>query len=314
MGKILKKQGFAFDVSGLSGTYADEVTNLEMLVALQYGTETAQLTSKQTGIKSSSDLHTLDNTVYLQDGTACGIDVSGTTTLDNRTITTYPIKVQNSWCIRDLEAKWTQVLLSKGQNYTEADLPKAIIEDIVKQIAKKLEVADWSGDTDNWNTDLNQYDGLRKIIKAASGVVAATTSTYNETNCRTILRNVVYNIPAALKGDTDVICFIGYPEFETYRNKLAIDNLYHYNGESNGYEMKIENSNITLKAVHGLDNTAEIYCMKPSNAYCGMDNENEQEEVKLWYSMDDDKVYSSIRFRRGWQIGVPSEIVYYKNT
>ena len=43
-----------------------------------------------------------------------------------------------------------------------------------------------------------------------------------------------------------------------------------------------------------------------------MEKEEEQDEV--WYSKDDDNVKYSFRFRRGWQIAFPSEIVKYANS
>jgi hypothetical protein len=63
-----------------------------------------------------------------------------------------------------------------------------------------------------------------------------------------------------------------------------------------------------------LDNTSRIIACDPANLYLGCDMENEDEEVKMWYSQDDDVVYYSFRFRRGWQIGIPSEIVEYTNS
>ncbi len=42
-----------------------------------------------------------------------------------------------------------------------------------KTIAAQLETSIWQGDTDSVNVNLNKFDGLVKLIGAASGVVEA---------------------------------------------------------------------------------------------------------------------------------------------
>jgi heat shock protein HslJ len=101
-----------------------------------------------------------------------GFNASGTTIFTQRTITTKAVKFEEIMCLRDLETKWTQILLKNGQRYSEADVPGVIVDEITKKIMARLEVADWQGDTASGNAYINRYDGLAKIIKAASGVVA----------------------------------------------------------------------------------------------------------------------------------------------
>jgi hypothetical protein len=48
--------------------------------------------------------------------------------------------------------------------------------------------------------------------------------------------------------------------------------------------------------------------------YLGVDMEGEEEKAKMWYSDDDDLAKYSFRFRRGWQVAIPSEIVKYANS
>ena len=79
-------------------------------------------------------------------------------------------------------------------------------------------------------------------------------------------------------------------------------------------EIRVENSPYKLKAVHGLDSTSRIIGMLTSNMVIGVDMEGEEEKAALWYSQDDDNVKYSFKFRRGWQIAIPSEIVKYANS
>lgn len=302
-----------FSVSSLTN-YVNEQSK-ELLVAAQFESETAGYANIQSGIKSSEALQILTNTPVPQDGTECGFNASGNTAFTQRLLATSPIKYQDSLCLRTLETKWTQILLKKGQTYTEADLPKAILDDIVNQINRINETADWSGDTTAASAFLNRYDGLRKIIKAASNEVIASASTWNASNARAIVQNVLSLIPAALMGNSNVVLFMGYDMVETYRVALMNANLYHVAvGSGTQQGILAEGSVHKIIPLHGLDGTNEIYAMDPNNLYLGVDMENEEEKADLWYSQDDDLVKYSFRFRRGWQVAFPSEIVRYQNT
>jgi len=306
-----------FTVSSLTN-YVNEQSKT-LITATQFKGETAALANLQTGVKSSAALQILTNSPVPQDGAACGFNASGDSVFTQRTITASAVKYQDTLCPRTLETKWTQLLLKSGQTYTEADIPSIIIDVIAKQIVKRNETADWTGDTTSGNAYINRYDGLIKIINAASGVVSATASTFNATNARAIVKNIILNIPAALKGDTEVKIFMGYDAIEIYRQALTDANLFHV-AAGQGGTMKAEGSVYDIVPVHGLDGLYAtsgqscIFAMKPSNMYLGVDMEGEEEEAKVWYSQDDDNVKYSFRFRRGWQIAIPSEIVKYANS
>lgn len=310
-----------FTVSSLTA-YVNEQSK-ELLTALQFEAETASYANIVTGVKSSQALQILTNSPVPQDGSTCAFNASGDSTFTQRTIATSAIKYQDTLCPRTLESKWTQLLLKKGQNYDESNVPAAIIEDIVKQIKKHQETADWQGDTSSGSAYLNRYDGLRKIIKAATGTTTATASTWNSTNARAIVKNIIANIPAAMKGDPAVKIFMGYDAAETYRQVLMDANLYHVaTGTGTQKGLMAEGSVHEIIPVHGLDGLTGssgdnpfIFALDPDrNLYLGVDMEGEEDNVDLWESKDDQNIKYSFRFRRGWQIAFPSEIVEYSNS
>lgn len=312
----------AFNVTALTDYVNQE--SRELLTALQFEQETAQYASIHSGIKSAETLQILANTPYPQDGSGCGFNASGETAFSQRTLTTKAIKYQDSLCLRTLESKWTQILLKKGQQYDESDLPKEVLNDIGAQIKKQLETADWKGDTDSTNVFLNRYDGLIKIIKAATGtnVATAVSGPVTTSNVRTIIQNVIAAIPAQLAGNPNVKIFVGYDVAGMYRSKMFTDNLYHFVASKDQKGLMAEGTVHEIVPVHGLDgliaNSGDnpfIFAMDPDrNMHLGVDMENEEEEAKVWYSMDDDLFKYSFRFRRGWQIAFPSEIVEYSNS
>ena len=308
-----------FTVSSLTNYVNEQSTDL--IVAAQFKSETAALASIQTGVKSSAALQILTVSAIPQDGSTCGFTASGDAAFSQRIVTASAVKYEDSFCPKALQTKWTQLLLKAGQNYTEADIPSMVMDEVIRSVNRRNETADWMGDTTSGNAYINRYDGLRKIITTASGAIAATTSTYNTANCRTIVANIISNIPAALKGDPAVKIMMGYDAAEVYRQKLMNDNLFHVAvGSGTQKGIMAEGSVHEIVPVHGLDGTSSasgacIYALNPENIYLGVDMEGEEEQAKMWVDGSDmETVKYRVAFRRGWQTGIPSEIVMYSNT
>lgn len=311
----------AFNVSSLTD-YVDQ-TKTDLLTELHFEGGTADLATVHSGIKSAEALNYVVSNPIPQDGEGCGFNASGDTTFSQRNLVTKAVKYQDTLCPRTLQSKWTQLLLKKGQKYDESDIPKKIIDDIAEVIVQQIETADWQGDTATGSAYLNKYDGLRKIIKAATGTSVATASTYNLANARTVMANVVAAIQAKLKGNPKVKVLVGYDVADIYRQALINANLYHLPaGTKDQRGLYAEGSVHEIIPLHGLDglytSTGDnpfIFALDPErNLHLGVDMENEEEEARMWYSEDDDNVKYSFRFRRGWQIGFPSEIVEYSNS
>jgi len=307
----------AFTVSSLTN-YVNEQSQ-DLLVILQFASETATYANIQTGVKSGAPLQILTNTPIPQDGTSCGFNASGDTSFSQRIITAKAVKYQDALCPRDLQTKWTQLLLKVGQKYDESNIPKVIIDDIANQINRINETCDWQGNTAAGSAFLNKYDGLRKIIDAAS-TSNAPNSTFNATNARSIIKSCITAIPAAEKGDQRFVFFMGYDAAETYRQALMDANLYHVPSAADQKGLYAEGSVHKIVSVHGLDTLASsggscIFGMIPDQQlYMGVDMEGEEEKADMWYSKDDDNVKYSFRFFRGWQIAFPSLIVKYSNS
>jgi hypothetical protein len=306
----------AFNVGDLTD-YVNQ-SSTDLLVAAQIQGKTASLAEMQTGNKSSAALQLLTATAVPQDGTACSFNASGNVAFTQRILTTKPLKWEDLLCVRTLETKWTQLLLKSGQKYTEADIPKMVFDEIIRWINAKLEIADWMGDTNSANAYLSRYDGLYKIINAASPVLA-TASTFNATNARTIVKDIITKIPAALKGDSDVKIVMGYDSAEIYRQALMDANLFHVPSGDGNQTMYAEGSVYEIVPVHGLDvssgnTTNSIYALKWSNVFLGVDMVGEEDKAEVGLDQYKKNVWYSFMHRRGWQVAYPSEIVLYKNS
>jgi hypothetical protein len=313
-----------FTVSALT-EYVDQ-TSEELLFTLQFKGETSKLANVQRGIKSAEALQIVTNTPVPQDGASCGFNASGDTTFTQRNLVVKSVKYQDSYCPRTLETKWTQLLLKPGQHYDESDIPKAILDDIISQINRINETGDWKGDTLTGSAFLNKYDGLIKIIAAATGTSVATAQAgpVTTSNVRALVQNVLAAIPAAQMGDPNTKILMGYDIAGMYRQKMFIDNLYHFQASADQKNIMAEGTVHEIVPLHGLDGLGSssgasspfVFALDPDrNLYLGVDMENEHEQAKMWVDgSDGETVKYSFRFKRGWQIAFPSEIVEYANT
>lgn len=306
----------AFSVGTLANYTNEQSTDL--LVRALFGSKTATLLQSsnqvQVGIKSAASLNILGSTVFFQaDG--CGYLSSGTTAFTQRNITVGAVKVEETLCPKTLEAKWMQTQIMPGSP-TMVPFEEQIGNEKAATIAQTLEVAMWQGDTTSGNPNLSRFDGFNKIIAAASPVLgnaAPTTFTsVTASNIDDILDQIYANIPAAVAAKDDLVCFLGIDAYKLMLLNLKNANLFHYAVDAaQTMEMVYPGTNMKLIAVGGLNGTNRLVAGSLSNFFMGTDLIDEQEEVKMWYSQDNDEVRVRFTFKAGVQVAFPGEIVYF---
>lgn len=310
-----------FTVSSLTD-YVNEQSK-ELLTAIHFEGATAEMAYAHPGIKSAEAIQLLASSPVPQDASACSFNASGDTTFTQAILTVAGVKWEDILCLKTLESKWTQLLLKAGSKYTEADIPAMIMSDIVEVINEQLETADWQGDTGSGSAYLNRYNGLRKIIKAATGTTTATASTWNLSNARVIMKNIISSIPTRLKGNPKVKVICGYDVAETYRQALMDANLFHVAAGSKDQQgIYVEGSVHELVPVHGLDGLATstgdnpfIFALIPErHLHYGFDLLNEEEKALMGMDQYQKNAWYSFELKRGWQIIYPNEIVEYSNS
>jgi hypothetical protein len=218
-----------------------------------------------------------------------------------------------SFCEYDLEPKWTQLRLKNGSNYDTLTFASDIVDLVVKNANKRLEVAIWKGDTTAGSAYLNKFDGLVKIIGAKSGVTTISGTAWSSTNSRTVIQalnaSIVANSDVFSEGST-IKYFMSPAMAYDYRQKLITDNLYHINA-NNGGKLYAEGTNIEIVECPGLAGLNYIYAIEPENMFLGMDMENEQEKAEWWYSKDDNNIKMKLEFKAGVQIAFGSRVWKY---
>lgn len=298
-------------------------TNEQILIMRSFfEPKTATYMQKMTDVKSSAYIPNIDDTMYWQTGGTCGlINASGDTTLNTRTLTVGKIKAERQWCIADLEAKYTQLLLAKGSQYENlpGGIDAAVMDFILGAQKEKIEQAIWQGDTTVWQDYLNKFDGLIKIIGAGSGTVAANAAAYMTpvtsvitSNIIAVMDGIVAAIPIEILDKPDLRVWIGTDWARKYQAAMKAANLYHFTAPANAQgEFEVYGTGIKVVPCPGLNGKDKAYAMRTTNMWLGVDLESEEEDLKVWYSEDYDVVNARLKFKMGVQVGILTEIVKF---
>jgi hypothetical protein len=273
------------------------------------------------GVKSAETINIMDTDAIFQAGGSCGFNASGSTTFTQRTVTVGKIKVNESLCPKDLESKYLQKALPTGSMYDSIPFEQEFANKKAKTIAEQLEVSLWQGDTTSVNVNLNKFDGLVKLIGAASGVVAANASTFisgaplssiTAANVIEIFDGVYQAIPAKVVAADDMTIFCGQDLFRTYTIALKNSGSFFYQIDVKAdSEFVLPGTMIKVVALAGLNGTNKVYAMRLSNLFLGTDLLNEEEKFEIFYAKEADQVRFVSEFKMGVNVAFPDEIVKF---
>jgi hypothetical protein len=322
----------AFLVTGL--TAYTEQNEQQLVSASLFEARTQQLILSEgnvmTGVKSSQTVNRMDTDVFFQDDSSCGFLSSGTTEFSQRTLTVGKVKVQETLCPKDLESVYLQKSLPAGGNYDTIAFANEYTARKAGKIAEALETAIWTATGSGYggtNGLLNKFKGIRQhIADAGTSVNANVTGFYGtgapitgidtmEKAQKAVLA-VINALPAAVKGKDDVRIFCGWDVYTLLIQKYVDLNLFHYNpGSTNNAadsEFLVPGTSYKVVPVHGLNGTNDIYAMRMSNVFLGVDLISEEDQFELWYSQDDRNVKFSANLKIGVQLAFPDEVVRFE--
>jgi hypothetical protein len=312
-----------FDVSTLAN-YTKENEAL-LVTSSVLGAKTATLIKSagniMIGVKSSEKINLMETDAIFQDGASCGFNASGSTTFTQRTVTPGKIKVNEALCVKDLESKYLQKALPTGTPYDTMPFEQEYTEKKAKTIAAQLEIGLWQGDTSSVNVNLNKFDGLVKLIGAASGVVAANASTFisgaplssiTAANVISIFDGVYRAIPAKVVAADDMTIFCGQDLFRTYTIALKNSGSFNYQIDVKAdSEFVLPGTTIKVIAVAGLNGTNKVYAMRLSNMFLGTDLLNGEEKFEVFYAREADQIRFVSEFKMGVNIAFPDEVAAF---
>jgi len=273
----------------------------------------------QPDIKSSAAINIIDSTIQAQAG-GCSFNDLGSTELKQRNISVDAVRVNESICLDELEAKWTQSLMNKGSYNETIPFEEIYVQDKAEKIANMIETMVWQGDKDTGVGNLAYTNGFLKVIDAEvalgnviEGNVEGETS-ITVANIISIVDGMVDSVPEAIINADDLYLFISYADFRTYARALRNANLFHYDGqEGKDFIMTIPGTNVTMVATSGLNATSRMVLSRKANLYVGTDLLNDYEDFDIFYSKDNQEVRFISKFKIGTQLSFPDFIVEYTN-
>ncbi|MBV1952645.1 MAG: hypothetical protein KUG64_10690 [Cycloclasticus sp.] len=296
----------SLNLAGLS-TYTDE-QKMDLVRASLLSGKTLSLISVQPDIKSSAAINILSSTAVWAAG-ACGFSAAGSTILTQRVLTVAAIKKNETICVDDLEAYYTQSKMKAG-SYNEAiPFEQSYSEELAGQTSKFVEQLAWQGDTGGAG-NMVLTDGFVKLIDAEGTVVTGTALAMDAANIIDAVDEMVAAIPEDVVDGEDLTLFMGTPEYRILAKAYRDANLYHYDGkEGADFEMFIAGTNIKVVAVGGLNGLARMFLCEASNLFAGTDLLNDAEQFKIFYSEDNDEVRIIQKMKIGFNMAFPARIV-----
>ena len=280
----------AYNTSAL-GAYVQENKDIilkDIVFGGEYG-KTIPLMTKQLGVKTSEKIHPSTLEAVLQDVSGCGFHPEGDLKFTDREISTKPKKVNMEFCPNELLGKFAEYKVRVGANQDALPFEAEIIDGLVKSINKQVEKGVWENLISNTDTRLT---------------VASTGTAYER------VMAVYMAIPEAILEDA--IIFVSPATFREYVNDLVNKNFYHYNpADGDLEEIFIPGSGVRVRKAMGLAEQVEdvIFATSPKNMIYATDFMDNKEEIKAWFSDDNDVYRIKVLFNYGANVAFPDLVV-----
>ncbi len=275
----------AWNVSGLSAYVKENRDDILRKVILEG--DTISRMAKQLGIKTKERLHYFNLDPVFQDGAGCGFSAQGATNLTEKDIEVAPIKINMEWCNDDLLGKFAEYLVRFGANANAEQLAfeQLIADELVKNINKSMEEAVWQGDTSNTGrTDL--FDGLLAQAEADNDTIKVTFGTGDTLYDK--VKAVIMAIPEEILDNA--VVFVSPANFRSLVFELLEMNNFHIAPEEiERGEFYFPGTTIPVHKTLGLTGVDDkIYASTWENMVYGTDMMDDKEELRFWFSDDDD--------------------------
>lgn len=273
------------------------------------GTASRQRFGIQTGIKTSAYLNYLELNPTLQDGKGCGFTALGSATLTQRTITTAIIKVNMDICPDSLLGKYAEYLVRIGANSNELPFEQYIVDGVTTEINKKIEKLIWQGDTSkSTDTDLKWINGILKQLASDSDKVAvsiaANTAIYDA------IKAVYLAIPEeTLERGAEI--YVSPANYRDFLMAMVEKKFFNYSGpqDSAPEEFVFPGTDVKVVKTPGLAGVNDrIVASFPENFVYGCDAEGDLEDVKIWFSDDDDLFKLKVKWNSGIAYRFPNQV------
>lgn len=284
---------------GALTTYVDE-NKIGLIRKSALGARTLDFVNIQTGVVGPTAVNLLNTDIEFGDGSACGWNEAGTSTVSQRKITPAILKVNMSFCDKAMAKTFMNYEVNVAAGRANLPFEEAFVADVVEKTNAKLDNIIWNGIT----IGSTKYNGFLDILTSASVAKQATGATVYES-----VQNVYKAIPAEVLDKA--VIFVG---IDTYRDlvlELTNKNLYHYDPKvDTTFEMILAGTTTRVVGVPGLNGKNAIVAGNPEHMFYGTDMTGDDEVFKLWYSDDNQEFRLNIGFSAGVQFAFPDQVAW----
>jgi len=302
----MKKHNFSFDVAGLAA-YTDQVGG-DLISRAVLGGKTLEYIKVQPGIKGTQSLNLLDSTLSAQAG-GCGFNADGSTTFTQRDITVADFKVNETLCPDTLNDYYLSAFLTPGSNVETVPFEEMISELKVSQIQAFVESKVWGA-----TIAADGFDGFKTLISSATaGVVvpASGIAPISVTNALSQVDILIEDLDENVLDRDDLIVFMSYGNYRKYVTNLRSSNYFHYSPEEAGkdFETFHPGTNILVAPAKGLNGSEKVTLGPAGYMVAGVDLMSDSEDLRMWWSQDNQEVRLAAKFKIGSQIAWPQSFV-----
>ena len=248
------------------------------------GGNTISMFTKELGVKGTAKIHPATIEAVLQEVKgACGFTPSGELKISDVEVVTKQYKVNTEFCAEKLIGKFAEYKVRVGANEDALPFEAEIVEGLVKDINRQIEKGVWG-----------------QVIECTSADTTEKTSAYER------VMEVYMGMPEETLEDG--VIFVSPATFREYVKELVDKNFYHYNPADGALsEIFIPGSNVKVKKSIGCVNEGDDYIVgtSPKNLVYATDFMGNNEEVKVWFSDDNDAYRVKVRFNFGATVIFP---------
>lgn len=297
----------AINVSSLTA-YTEE-HKLPLIRKAVIDARSAKEMNLMTGVKGATALNLLDTNATLQDGSACGWNEAGTTSLSQRIITPGIVKVNMAFCEKSLLNTWANYDVKVAAGQKTLPFEEDFINGVIDSVKAQLEKAIWADEDHS-----TLFDGMTKVIEEAN----APAYTYSVgATVASIVAGVYGKLKSEVFSKGDVVMFMGSDMYRQYIQELIANGNLVLNAGSGAVldgialpaQMLVPGTNVTVIPVAGLDETGKVFASYRDNFVYGTDLAGDEEKFEFWYSQDNREFRLAIEFAAGTQVAHPELIV-----
>lgn len=274
----------------------------ELLVKATVGGKSLEYAEIMTGVAYKDALIYLDSEVNLADGSACSFDPDGSDTLAEKFIEVHPVKVNKSWCGKDLRKKIYGLGIQWEAGRISLPVEQYFAESNMNAIADAVDEMVWKGNSAAGVT------GWLADAAADSDVIDVTFASGETTLSR--VEKMVAAIPMrALRKGVNI--FMSYSDFrnyvaETNASCCASKPIVDANVENLAY---VGDSRIILVPVSGLEGTNKMVAAAKDNLVYGTNIEGSENVYKMFQDEKTDETLFKVEFLAGTAIKFGDELV-----